>query len=169
MALIVTPGAVDANSYVSVADATGYFSLSYNRTAWGNAGNGDKEKALAESTRLLDTFVTWIGDIATDEQALRWPRTNVYDPDGRVVSDTTIPQAIKDITCELAYSILQNSGFDITENTIDKLRVGPINIDFDVMQKSNGFPKVVRDAVAFWGTLNMPVSGAMQTAKLIRT
>ena len=169
MALITTPGAVDANSYVSVAEAIGYFNLSFNRTAWVDAGNGDREKALAEATRLLDTYVAWIGEIAADTQALRWPRTGVIDPDDRVVSDTTIPLAIKNITCELAYSILQNSGFDITENTIDKLKVGPINIDFDVMQKSNGFPKVVRDAIAFWGTLNMPVSGSLQTAKLVRT
>lgn len=169
MALIVTPGAVDANSYVSVVEATDYFNLSHNRTAWSDAGNSEKERSLAESTRLLDTFVSWYGSIATDTQALRWPRSSVVDPDGRIVSDTIIPKAIKDITCELAYSILKNSGFDISENTVDKLRVGPINIDFDIMQKSNGFPKVVRDAVAFWGVLNLPVSGAMQTAKLIRT
>ena len=169
MALTITPGAPDANSYVSVAEAAGYFSLSYNRTAWSEAGNSDKEKSLAEATRLLDLFVDWIGEIATDTQALRWPRVGVVDMDGRIVSDLTVPQSIKNITCELAYNILVNSGFDVSENTVDKLRVGPISVDFDVQQKSNGFTKLVRDAISHWGSLNMPSSSGVGTAKLVRT
>lgn len=169
MALITTPGAVNANSYVSVADATGYFSLSYNRTAWADAGNSDKEKALAEATRLLDTFVEWIGDIATETQALRWPRDNVYDADGRAILNTVIPTGVKNIVYELAYNILKNSGFDISENSVDKLKVGPISLDFDVQQKSNGFTKVVRDMIANWGVLQLNSSATVGTAKLIRT
>ena len=169
MALIVTPGAVDANSYVSVTDASGYFRLSYNRTAWDNAGNSDKERSLAEATRLLDTFVSWYGDIASDTQSLRLPRDNVVDQDGREIPNTVIPKAIQNITCELAYNILNSGGFDISENDIDKVKVGSINIDFDVSQKSTGFTKVVRDAIPFWGVLNLNSSSSIQTAKLVRT
>lgn len=169
MPLITTPGAVDANSYVSVAEASGYFSLSYNRTNWGNASNGEKEKSLAEATRLLDHFVSWKGVIASDTQNLRWPRSDVYDLDGRQVVSDDIPKAIKDVTCELAYHILSSGGFDISENPIDKIRVGPINVDFDVEQKSVGFPKIVRDMVQYWGTLQLPTSSGLRTAKLVRT
>lgn len=169
MALITNPGAVDANSYVSVADATGYFSLSYNRTAWADAANSDKEKSLAEATRLLDQFVQWNGYIASTTQRLRWPRTSVIDQDGRAVSASVIPQAIKDATCELAYSILVNSGFDISENPVDKVKIGSISVDFDLGQKSAGFPKIVRDMVGFWGALQIPSSSGVQTAKLVRT
>jgi hypothetical protein len=169
MALITTPGASDANSYVSVAEASEYFSLSYNRTAWANASNRDKEKSLAEATRLLDLFVKWNGYIASISQRLRWPRINVIDADGRVVDSGTIPQAIKNATCELAYSILSNDGFDISENPIDKVKVGPISVDFDINQKSIGFPKIVRDIIASWGDLQIQPSSGLQTAKLVRT
>lgn len=169
MALITTPGAVNANSYISVADASGYFSLSYNRTAWADVSTRDKEKSLAEATRLLDLFVQWKGYIASTTQRLRWPRTSVIDVDGRTVDSESIPQAIKDATCELAYSILSNDGFDISENPVDKVKVGSISVDFDIGQKSVGFPKVVRDMVAYWGVLQIPSSSGVQTAKLVRT
>jgi len=169
MALITTPGAIDANSYISVAEATGYFSLSFNRTAWSDAATSDKEKSLAEATRLLDTFVLWNGSIATETQSLGWPRTGVIDPDDRIVADTVVPIAIKNIVCELAYNILKNNGFDVSENVVDKIKVGSINIDFDVSQKSNGFTKIVRDAISFWGTLTMQSSSGVKMAKLVRT
>ena len=169
MALIATPGAPDANSYIAVADATEYFKTAYNRTAWANAGNGDKEKALIEATRLLDMFVKWYGTIATDSQALRWPRTSAYDQDYRELSSSDIPRGIKNITCELAYNILNNSGFDISENSIDRIKVGPLDINFDVQQRSNGFTKIVRDAIAFWGELILPSSSGVGTPKLVRT
>lgn len=169
MPLIVTPGDSTANSYVSVAEATTYFGLSYNRTAWSDAGFGDKEKALAESTRLLDLFVTWKGFLASSTQRLRWPRTDVLDVDNRVVDYTIIPQSIKDATCELAYSILVNQGFDISENPVDKVKIGSISVDFDLGQKSAGFPKIVRDMLSHWGQLQLPSSSGIQTVKLIRT
>lgn len=169
MPLITTPGASDANSYVSVSDASEYFRLSYNRTAWANAGSSDKERALAEATRVLDTYVKWFGSIASDSQALRWPRIGVLDPDGRNIPDNTIPKSIQNLTCEMAYQILSNSGFDVTENDIDRVKIGPIDINFDMNQKSNGFNKSIRDAIAFWGILTMPSSSSFTTAKLIRT
>lgn len=169
MALITTPGASDANSYVSVSDASEYFRLSYNRTAWANAGTSDKERALAEATRVLDTYVQWFGDIASETQALRWPRSNVIDQDGRAIASDTIPKPIQNLTCEMAYQILNNSGFDVTENDIDRVKIGSLDINFDINQKSNGFNKSIRDALAFWGILTMPSSSSFTTAKLIRT
>lgn len=169
MALITTPGAVNANSYVSLAEAVVYFSLSYNRTAWSNAGSSDKEKSLSEATRLLDTFVTWNWSIASTTQSLRWPRRGATDQDGRAILDTQVPANIKDIVCELAYSILSAGGFDISDNAIDKIKVGPISVDFDLGQRSPGFTKIVRDAIAHWGFLTLPSSSSVKTARLIRT
>lgn len=169
MALIVTPGANNANSYISVADANSYFSFSYNRTLWSEVAVTDKEKALAESTRLLDLFIQWNGNIASDSQRLRWPRKNVVDTDNRIVDSNSIPQSIKDATCELAYNLLVNSGFDISENPVDKIKIGPISLDFDLAQKSAGFPKIVRDIISNWGVLLIPSSSGVQAAKLVRT
>lgn len=99
MALIVEDGTGLANSesYVAVADLTAY------ATKWGLTGfPSDTTKAevlLRTATRAIDSLYDFIGDKASDTQALEWPRTGDDAP-------ALVPTAVKNATCEMAYVYL---------------------------------------------------------------
>jgi len=63
MALVLnaTPGAADANSYATVADADAYHEGHLYASAWTSASNTTKEQALVMATRWLDAQVRWAG------------------------------------------------------------------------------------------------------------
>lgn len=145
MTLIVEDGTglVNAESYISVADATTYISTFYFPTdplavLWNaavTAGGGTNEIALRRSTRDLDTVfgsVYW-SSMLTSTQALLFPRQPFYEynsggnsfsqaADGYYYHDnstailvTGIPEALKQAEVELALILL--NGFDITGPT----------------------------------------------------
>jgi len=93
-------GLTTSNSYATVAEANTYHVDVLNGTAWD--ASADPEAALIMATRLLDQRVSWRGSRNTKEQALRWPRSYVYDADGYLVDNDSIPQWLKNATSELA-------------------------------------------------------------------
>lgn len=110
MALIVEDGTgkVDAESYISVADANTY------HTGFGNsAWTGDdalKEQALRRATRFIDGLYSrrWVGLRNSQAQALDWPREYAYDKDEFLVPNGTVPTAVKRATAEAALRELQS-------------------------------------------------------------
>ena len=111
MSLIVEDGTglANAESYASVAEADTY------HTARGNTGweaVDDKEAALRKATDyMLQTYsMRWVGDRATNTQALDWPRTdatrkNVTTGQGwyqDTYSSTIVPTEVKRACAELA-------------------------------------------------------------------
>ena len=81
--IIATPGAANANSYVTEAEAVDYIAQMVSNADvqhW-NSGNDDsRHRALASATQRLDRE-RFLGARATDTQALQWPRTGVRKPD----------------------------------------------------------------------------------------
>jgi hypothetical protein len=76
-------GAVDANSYLTLADAQAIidgFVEDADVTAWASATTDQKNRALFTATQRLDRE-RFLGARATDTQALQWPRTGVRKPD----------------------------------------------------------------------------------------
>lgn len=78
MALIVEDGTgkSDAESYVSVADATSYHALRGN-TTWALLSNDEMEQALRRATDYLVQMyrLSWKGSRLNAEQSLDFPRT----------------------------------------------------------------------------------------------
>lgn len=116
MELIATPGAADANSYVTVADAWTFMEEQLNPEAWATVPPGTtyhlpvwQAIALIHATRLLDAQVHWAGIRATETQALAWPRTGVLDQDGRLVASTTVPVAIRRATTLYALALMDEA------------------------------------------------------------
>ena len=78
MALIATPRASDANSYITVAEADDLAANRLNTTAWDDSL--EQEAALIQATSILDhqDFIGITADeyLETDEpvQSLKWPR-----------------------------------------------------------------------------------------------
>ncbi|RTL04575.1 hypothetical protein EKK58_10270 [Candidatus Dependentiae bacterium] len=102
MALIVEDGTglEDAESYLSVSEANDYHSRRGN-SAWDDLDDPAKESALIKATEYLDNSYSWRGVLSSTTQALNWPRTNVFDSQGRDLSNS-VPQRVKNATAELA-------------------------------------------------------------------
>lgn len=92
MAIDATAGGVNANSYITVADADVYFSSRLNSSAWDDSAT--QEEALLHACVILEQF-QYVGIPVTDTihedglndgppyQALKWPR--VLNDDGDLI------------------------------------------------------------------------------------
>lgn len=129
MALTVEDGTIvtGAQSYVSIDEANAYHTAMQN-TDWDNLADAEKETALTLATRSVDQLYgeRYMSVVRSETQKLLFPRSAFYDRHFRYVSDTTIPQALKDAVCEIAY--LYATGVDIfpaenTDNTVGSYSV----------------------------------------------
>lgn len=155
MAVVIdaTVGGANANSYLTLADATAIidgFVEDADVQHW-NSGNTDsRNRALFTATQRLDRE-RFLGARATDTQALQWPRTGVRKPDTYIntyavgfpfrittdyFTDTEIPIQIKYAQVVLAVFLHNNtdalglSGLEDYKNVkIGSLDVTP-NVDF---------------------------------------
>lgn len=169
MAINAIPGDSAADSYVTVNEADSYF-FGSKKAIWDALQVSAKEALLKEATRLLDQFFDWSGDIELDSvQSLRWPRVGAYDVDNRLISNTTIPIAVKQGTIEWALYLQQNGTFDVSSNNLDVLRVGPIRLEFKNGTKDDSFPKFVVDLVSSVGSLKSVSTSSIGQPKLVRT
>lgn len=190
--LIATVGDARSNSYIDLATATlmltgigeigawndggGPFISTrlYAAADWNAASDDDKIAALIWATALLDQFVDWNGYKATREQALRWPRSGVYDPDNFYVPLNIIPVRIMEITAQLAWELIKVNRLQEPATTglgVDSVTVGPIQAAIDPNQAFAFIPKYLQAMLAQWGILNGMASGSggMIQAKLLRT
>lgn len=103
-------GLTNAESYLAEADADTYHTNHSGSTDWSGATTARKEQALRKATQYLDGIyrLDWRGYRKTRDQALAWPRSDVFDQDGYLVDSASLPQALKDATAEAAL-------LDITE------------------------------------------------------
>jgi hypothetical protein len=81
--IVATPGAADANSYLTLAEAQAIidgFVQDADVQHWGSGNTDSRNRALFTATQRLDRE-RFLGARATDTQALQWPRTGVRKPD----------------------------------------------------------------------------------------
>lgn len=100
------------NTYVSLSDANEYFDTKLHADAWIKATDTDKEKALIEACRLMNTY-RYVGYQVYSTQELAFPRVNI----GRQPTDiemliygasmNTIPNDIKYAQMEQAFYLLE--------------------------------------------------------------
>jgi hypothetical protein len=141
MALIVedSTGKADAESYVSIADIAAYATsrgLTFAITGGTNAA--DAEAAARRATTWLDAYV--LPRLACTyrthqrEQALQWPRINVFDREGNAIASDEIPQEIIAACCEAAVREKATPGIlspDVTPGQIAKSeRVDTIAVEY---------------------------------------
>jgi len=135
MALTVEDGTIVANadSYISLADATAYHNDYGSPVEWSAATTSQRESALRQATAYLDDFYKWKGVRSTIDQSLHWPRYGVIDTDNYQIAATTIPVGLKRATAVAALKILQ--GIDLMPDETgngstqsSNISVGPITI-----------------------------------------
>lgn len=164
--IVAIPGAVNANSYETLAEANVFFQ---NRIPldppWVEVGDAS-ERALITATRALNSFALgtkrlvregdrsffivgrkWTGNPTTTTQALPWPRVGMYDSLGRAIPDNVIPQELKDAESELAGQLKKSDRLldnDVAVQGITSVSAGSVSVSF----KESGLdPKVLPDSV----------------------
>lgn len=96
------------------------------------------------ATRLLDQCVNWKGYKKTEDQALRWPRTGVIDPDGHSVDEDSIPTFLKHATAELARYLIDSDRTAETDiSGFKEIEVDVIKLKIDKHNKTSIIPKSV--------------------------
>lgn len=140
MALIVEDGTgkPDAESYISVADATAYFAARGNTTWAGLASDTVREQLLRAATDyMLQAYrLRWAGMRVTATQALDWPRRyvpnrdvpNLYGPYVTYYDFDTVPVTIGHACAELAVrASVSPLAPDLTAQ-VKSETVGPISV-----------------------------------------
>lgn len=154
LVLDATAGGASSNSYVSLADANSYFEGRPFASAWDDATDPEREKALVYATTILDRE-RWAGAKGVTyegaaTQALAWPRrwtpTLEWDAAPQLVAEwfidtsigyysaLTVPTPIVRATCELALEILRAGdsdpfAVDDTSN-IKREKTGPLETEY---------------------------------------
>jgi len=88
--------------------ATSYVSVSQYKSYWEDRGvtitdsDNSIQAYLNVATEFIDSFYRYQGDVATNTQALRWPRFNCYNKYGYLVAADTIPKELINSVCFLA-------------------------------------------------------------------
>lgn len=91
-------GLADAQSYVSIAYVDTY-AAQRNNANW-TGDNAKKEGAVIAATQFLDATFKFNGSLSSTAQALSFPRTDIYDKEGRLLSG--VPERVKQACAELA-------------------------------------------------------------------
>jgi len=156
--LITTPGAVDANSYATVAEADAYHDTHLYASAWTAASANTKAVALIQATRTLDALYEWAEWRTYETQALAWPRSGLLDAGAmQYLDEDEIPSQLKNATAEFARQLLEaNRTADnpVEAQGIASLSAGSVSLTF----RDSVVPKVVPDAVSWmlprwWGSV----------------
>lgn len=144
--LIATPGATNANSYATLAEALTYHESHLYASVWENADDDQKIVALIWATRLLDEQQDWKGEKVSGLQALRWPRSYAEDCDGYSIDSVTIPLSLKNATAELARHLLTKDRLQVMDDNVAGLKsvtAGSVSVEFSSMDRIDLFPPSV--------------------------
>lgn len=160
--IIATPGAANANSYLTLVEAQAYFDTRLALAGWDDAD--DQSVLLIMATRMIDAMFQplkiympgppphyrvrrhWSGTPATTTQKLAWPRSGMYDANGNAIAVNVIPQALKEAVAEFAGQLgnedrtLDN---DVIAQGLTSVRAGSVSLTF----KDNFLTSVLPDAV----------------------
>ena len=163
--LVSTPGAANANSYLTLAEAAAYYETRSAVPGWEDAD--DQSVLLMMATRVMDamlrphkvyvpaqngspayyiTYRAWTGAPSTTTQKLAWPRTGMYDANGNAIAADVIPQDLKDAVAELAGALGTSDSTvdnDVIVQGLTSVRAGSVSLTFKDMIEKHVMPDMV--------------------------
>jgi hypothetical protein len=148
-------GLSTANSYCSVDNADIYHEKHLYASDWTSAGDDNKEIALMWATRLLDEDIRWNGRVMSENQALAWPRSQVYTINGHGVATDGIPQFLKDATAEFARCLIaEDRTLETNRDLIGfkEMKVGDLELKVDSFKGKPLIPPSVWSIVRPYGS-----------------
>jgi len=151
-------GGANATSYPTLDDATNYLTARGGTSDFFALDETDQEQRLIFATKQLDLLSVYDGTIADSEtpQSLAWPRVEAYDCDGLEVDSTSVPDAIKNATCELAFYYIETDRLStpaMLGNGIRTAKAGPLEVEVDFNSRFDVASRNVRIQLGCLGTL----------------
>lgn len=120
--------ATSYDAYVTVDEADAYLEGDFTATAWRAETDEDaKARAIVSASRYLDRL-SWVGEKATPDQPLAWPRSGI---DG--IDDYEIPQQVLDACCLLAKYIHEGQPIETSQTTqsnVRRIKAGSVEQEF---------------------------------------
>lgn len=149
------PTSQDMNCYVDMDFADAYFDTRFDfyddsdtgNTAWASFPDEKKIALLISATNDLESFN--FGGLKTIRtQPLKWPRQALFDFEAIPVDKLTVPNKIKQATCELAYWKFREGDRmvdDYSQSQLESMKAGPLDIKLNPSSKR--FPQKVLDYI----------------------
>ncbi len=119
-------GKSDAESFISVENASAYHTARGN-SAWAAlASDAVREQCLRKATDYMEQVYRsrWQGYRVTEEQALSWPRSDVY-VDGYAIASDIVPAQVANACAELA---LRASAGDLAPDLDQRIKREKIDV-----------------------------------------
>jgi len=146
-----TIGGADTNSYLSLADADNLIHQRPFHSAWDSiTDDEEKNAALVWATRILSGY-SWKGYIASQTQKQAWPRSGIYDKDGRAQSSLTYPEWLEIACSELAFNVATEDRLaDSGTEGFSEIKVGSIALKIDKSDRVDQTPDYIIDGFRSW-------------------
>lgn len=148
-----TPGASDANCYLTQTEADGIIDQNmYLLPYWEIASVDRQRSALVMATRILDEQIEWVGLPTYEDQALQWPRTSTFTRNGQAIEQDVVPDFVKVATAELACYLLQkNRMADPVTMGFKMMKADTLQLQIDKNWAAEVMPDSVWQIVKYWG------------------
>lgn len=143
---------VGTNSYVTIAEADEYFQDKLYSTDWNEASESTKEKALKTAAKKIDSQRLRGRKVETS-QILEFPRSIYSQFEKYLVSQTEVPQAVKDAQCEEAFALISmgenaNKRAQLQALGVKSFSIGKLSETF-VSNSSKGNKLLSMEAIQF--------------------
>lgn len=135
---------VGTDAYDTLANVRAYW-LAHNTTAsdaWVALSDAEAEILIRKATNWVDRNYSFIGDKATGDQRLKWPRKNA-EVESFALSETAIPWQVEEATAEIA-EMYRLGTYDlegiVTDDAaaISMQKVDVITVQYDTSKRLQG-------------------------------
>jgi hypothetical protein len=171
MAIIATIGSADANSYVTLAEATAYFLNRLHSDDWVDWEDSadDPGTALVTASSMLDWYMKWKGTKTTSTQSMQWPRTGAERPDGTEIDSNIIPSELKVAVFELALiSLEEDRTLDNPLAGLNQIKAGSLMIKAEALDSTSTKRDVIPEKVKMILSDILSQGGSMAVVRLMR-
>ena len=162
----ITIGEYSYNVYADLAYAMRYQAARPYNKAWVDASPEERQRALVMGTDVVDSSFIWKGSRVELNQPLDFPRNGLFfDENGNSLDTLEIPDDIKRASAEQAFEILRDgdivsaenargssSGSITTTGTLDKIKVGSIELDYGQSTTSKSSTNTANDNLLITGS-----------------
>lgn len=145
-----TVGGANANSYIDVAAADQLMEYrQLNFAAWSALTADQKGAALISASQMFDSL-KWKGVRTSETQALRWPRSGVYDQDEYAIADDVIPGDVQETLADYAFTLSQSDKFQATGlEGFSEIQVDVVKLKLDSEDRDSAIPSRILDRLDY--------------------
>ena len=102
-------GLINANAYITIAEADQIIENYGDSQDWSSAEDEEKENAIREASRYVDLRYKFQGFKSNWDQALEFPRIEVYDFGGIQQDYNVVPEKLKQACAYLALKVIEGN------------------------------------------------------------